>query len=59
MVGGMNKPDRIALRLESGIRPALEELAQEDHRTLSSLISKVLFDFVQERRPLPAAETPQ
>lgn len=46
----MRKPDRIALRAEPGLKPALEELAIADHRTLSSLVAKVLADFVEAQR---------
>jgi predicted transcriptional regulator len=52
MVPAMRKPDRIALRLEPGLKPVLEELALADHRTLSSLVEKVLSDFVERQTQL-------
>jgi len=54
MVSPMEKTDRIALRLEPGVKPALEALAVADHRTLSSLVAKIISDFL-DRQPRPGA----
>jgi len=50
----MEKTDRIALRLEPGVKPALEALAVADHRTLSSLVAKIISDFL-DRQARPGA----
>ena len=47
----MEKTDRIALRLDTGMKPALEALAAADHRTLSSLVAKILSDWLQTQAP--------
>ena len=58
MVSAMSKTDRIAIRLEPGMKPALEALAEADHRTLSSLVLKTLAELLQKQPTLQQPGSP-
>jgi hypothetical protein len=48
------KPLPVSARLPADIKAAAEKAATDDHRSLSSLIEKILADWLRERRYLPA-----
>jgi len=45
----MNRTTLIGFRVEPSVKQAAERAAAADHRTLSSLMEKVLLEFLRER----------
>ncbi len=43
-----SKDERLALRVPSEMRAILEERAEEDHRTLSGLVLKILDEWIHQ-----------
>lgn len=43
------KDKRIAFRIEPGVKPQLEAAAEADQRTLSSLLAKIVADWLQQQ----------
>jgi hypothetical protein len=52
----MPMEDKLILRLEPGMREALETAAKDDQRTVSGYVRKVLSDHLTRRRLLPAKQ---
>lgn len=49
------KTAQVNLRLEPSLKQAAEKAAADDHRSLTSLIEKLLSDFLKMRGYLPEA----
>ena len=47
------KTAQVNLRIEPSLKSAAERAAADDHRTLTSLIEKLLADYLRERGYLP------
>lgn len=47
------KTAQVNLRLEPGLKEAAEQAAADDHRSLTSLVEKLLADYLRERGYLP------
>jgi hypothetical protein len=45
------KTATVNLRISPELKAAAEQAAAEDHRTLTSLIEKLLLDHIKEQRP--------
>ena len=43
----------VNIKLAEEIKKELQQIAKEEHRTLSNLISKVLIDYLKEREKTP------
>ena len=41
----------VNIRLQKEIKDKLQEIANEEHRTLSNLISKILIDYLKDKKP--------
>jgi hypothetical protein len=41
----------VAVRMPEDLKEALKAEADRDQRSLSSLVTKILFDWIEERRP--------
>jgi hypothetical protein len=54
-VGSMKRTALIGFRVEAAVKQAAERAAAEDRRSLSSLMEKVLVEFLQQRGYLPSA----
>ena len=57
----MRKSVAISVRLEPELKEQIERIARADHRSVASLVEKVLADFVRERdkpEPVKAGLTP-
>jgi hypothetical protein len=50
------KTNPLGVRLDPEVKAALERAAKEDRRSLSSLIDKILSDWLRERGYLDAPE---
>ncbi len=50
------KTAQVNLRLAPGLKEAAEKAAAADHRSLTSLIEKLLSDYLRERGYLPKSE---
>ena len=50
------KTAQVNLRLEPSLKEAAEKAAAEDHRSLTSLIEKLLSDYLRGRGYLPKPE---
>jgi hypothetical protein len=53
----MAKTHSLGVRLQPAVKAALERAAKEDMRSLSSLIEKILTEWLRQRGYLPAAST--
>jgi hypothetical protein len=49
----MAKTNSLGVRLQPGVKAALERAAKEDMRSLSSLIEKILVEWLRQRGYLP------
>jgi hypothetical protein len=45
------KTAQVNLRIDPGLKAAAEQAAAADHRTLTSLIEKLLLDHIKAQRP--------
>jgi len=54
MLGTMNKDERIAVRLSSVTKEKLTKAAAADKRTLSSLLEKIIDDWLKAAPSKPA-----
>lgn len=43
----------VNIKLAEEIKKELQQIAHEEHRTLSNLISKILIDYLKERKNPP------
>jgi hypothetical protein len=50
----MAKTHALSFRVEPALKEGLERAATDDHRSLSSLIEKILSEWLQERDRPPA-----
>ena len=51
------KTAQVNLRIEPALKEAAEKAAKEDHRSLTSLIEKLLSDYLGKRDARPPAKT--
>jgi hypothetical protein len=51
----MNRTALIGFRVEPAVKEAAERAAADDRRSLSSLMEKLLIEFLQQRGFLPSA----
>jgi hypothetical protein len=49
------KTARVNLRLDPELKAAAEKAAVEDHRTLTSLIEKLLIDHIKKKKQRPVS----
>ncbi len=49
------KPNPVSVRLPPDVKSALEAAARRDSRSLSSMMEKVLTDWLREQKLLPPA----
>ena len=49
MLLGMSKDERIAVRLDSATKAALAKAAGEDKRSLSSMVEKIIADWLRAK----------
>jgi hypothetical protein len=52
MVCAMAKEERIAVRLDAATKAGLAKAAQEDKRSLSSMVQKIIADWLKPRKEM-------
>lgn len=52
-VATRNKTAQVNLRIEPALKEAAEKAAADDHRSLTSLVEKLLSDYLREKGYLP------
>jgi predicted HicB family RNase H-like nuclease len=49
----MPKPEAISVRVSAEIKDALQREAERDHRSLASLVIKILVEWLAARKSIP------